>query len=128
MKTVLLIDDYMLAMKVIEMTLLRNNPNLKILKAYNGEEGLKIITEKSPDLIVLDLAMPKKSGFEVLEELQKNTPIKAHIMVLSNLSGESDKERAIKLGGHVYFVKTETTIGKITKYILEQLDITKQKI
>lgn len=125
MKTVLLIDDDMLAAKVIEMTLLKNNPNLKILKAYNGEEGLKIIAEKSPDLIVLDLAMPKKSGFEVLEELQKNTKTKAHIMVLSNLSDESDKKRAIKLGGHIYFVKTETTIGKITKYISEQLDIAK---
>jgi len=77
-----------------------------ILKALDGEAGLKMAKKELPDLILLDLILPKKNGFEVLEELKKDSATKnIPVAVLTNLEGSAEVERALALGATTYLVK-----------------------
>src|SRR5690606_6224904 len=71
---------------------------------HDGEEAMQLIGEHQPDLILLDIGMPKKDGLEILEELRKrgdHTPI----LVLSARGSESDKVAALRLGADDYVTK-----------------------
>lgn len=78
----------------------------EVFEADNGDEGLKKVPEVNPDLIILDLIMPKKDGFEVLTAL-KNTPQYKNlpVLVFSTLGQESDIEKAKSLGASDYVNK-----------------------
>jgi len=82
--------------------------------AVNGEEGIEKITIEKPDLIILDLMVPKKDGFAVLEEIKKNPDLaKIPVLVLSNLGQQSDKDRAIALGANEYMVKVNYSMQEV---------------
>ncbi|OGL25978.1 hypothetical protein A3E49_02475 [Candidatus Saccharibacteria bacterium RIFCSPHIGHO2_12_FULL_49_19] len=80
----------------------------KVEVATNGEEGMEKIAEFKPDLILLDIMMPKVNGLELLKKI-KNLPdvAKTPVVVLSNLSGESDIETALSEGAVKYIVKSD---------------------
>lgn len=126
MKKILIIEDDALIGKTIQMKIQyaakKNGIEADVLRVFNGEDGLNSILEKKPDLIVIDLMMPKKSGFEVLEDIKKSK-VKdngaPHIMVLTNLLGE--KNKVIQLGASAYFVKSDTSIEQIADYVCKQL-------
>jgi two-component system response regulator VicR len=88
--------------------------------ADNGEEGLKKITESPPDLVLLDLIMPKKDGFEVLTTMQQmgltNT---IPVLVFSTLGQEKDVEKARSLGARGYINKSFFDFDKLYGRILE---------
>ncbi len=88
--------------------------------ANNGEDAISIINHKEFDLIVLDLVMPKKDGFAVLEHLNKKGK-KTNIIVLSNLAQEEDFEKARDLGAMTYFIKSNTPIIELIKFIKENI-------
>jgi DNA-binding response OmpR family regulator len=90
----------------------------------NGEDALAIAVEYKPDLIILDVMMPKVSGFDVLDIL-RNTPETANIKVimLTALSQESDKEKAQKLGADDYLVKSQVVIADVVERIKHHLNI-----
>jgi DNA-binding response OmpR family regulator len=74
--------------------------------ATNGEDGLRLAQKDHPDLILLDLLMPKMDGFEVLEELKKDSDTKSiPVLVLTNLGQKEDVERCLKLGAKGYIIK-----------------------
>lgn len=82
--------------------------------ASNGEEGLEAIKKEKPDLILLDLIMPVKTGFEVLEEIKKNKNLKnIPIIVASNLGQEDDRKRVLELGATEFIIKSDSTIQGI---------------
>ncbi len=82
--------------------------------AYDGEEGLKLIEEFKPDLVLLDLMLPKINGFDVLKKLKcRKLNDKMAICVLSNLDQHEDMERVFDLGAHHYFVKAHITPHKL---------------
>jgi len=86
--------------------------------ASDGEEGLAMITAEKPDLVILDLMLPKKDGFWVLEEMKKNPDLsKISVIVLSNLGQKVDKDRAMALGAVEYLVKVDYSIGDIINKI-----------
>ncbi|MFC1727011.1 response regulator transcription factor [Patescibacteria group bacterium] len=90
--------------------------------AYDGEEGLKKIEQWKPDLVVLDLMIPKVGGMDVLEKLRlvsatKNVPV----MILSNLSQEQDIQRAKELGVKEFLVKANYTPGQVVEKIRQTL-------
>ena len=94
----------------------------EVLLALNGEDGLEIATAKKPDLILLDLILPKKDGFEVLQDLKKNPEThNIPVIILSNLEANADVERALARGATTYLVKAnyrlEEVIEKIKKLI-----------
>ena len=86
--------------------------------ARNGEEALTSIKEKKPSLILLDLLMPKKDGFAVLEDLKKNPDWSLiPVIVLSNLGADHDIKRALQLGATDYFVKAQHPIAEVVEKV-----------
>jgi len=92
----------------------------------NGEEALSNAIEYKPDLILLDVMMPKISGFDVLDIL-RNTPetTNTRIIILTALSQEKDKERAQSLGVDDYLVKSQVVIADVVDRIRYHLGIHK---
>ena len=86
--------------------------------ASDGEEALEKIIKEKPDLILLDLMLPKKDGFWVLDKVRQNKDfLKTPVIVLSNLWEQADKERALVLGANDYLVKIDTTIQEVVDKI-----------
>ncbi len=93
-------------------------------RVSNGEDALAAAQDFKPDLILLDVMMPKVSGFDVLDIL-RNTPQTANvkIIILTALSQESDRERAKTLGADDYLVKSQVVIADVIDHIKQQLNI-----
>lgn len=116
MAKILFIEDESALQKAATQVL--SEEGFQVLSALDGEMGVELAKKEIPDLVLLDLIIPKKDGFSVLEELKagestKNIPV----IILSNLEGSVDVERAIELGATTYLVKTnyrlEEVVGKI---------------
>ncbi len=90
----------------------------EILTALDGKFGLEMVKKQKPDLILLDIILPKLDGFSVLRALKKDPKTKKiPVVILSNLAQDIDKEKGIKLGAEKYLVKTEIEIGDLPKII-----------
>jgi len=84
--------------------------------AKDGEEATDSIKKNSLDLVLLDLLMPKKDGFEVLSEIRSVAELKTlPIIVLSNLGGDEDIKKALALGANDYFVKTQHPMSEVVE-------------
>jgi len=100
-----------------------------ICRAYEAslkQEGFEVALQKlgdfTPDLILLDLIMPNKNGFEFLEAIKPVAKLKKiPIIVLSNLGQDSDVERAKALGAVDYMIKSDSSIQKIVEKAKEYL-------
>jgi len=90
----------------------------EVRRVDNGEDALAAALNFKPDLVLLDVMMPKVSGFDVLDIL-RNTPETANlkIIMLTALSQESDKERADSLGVDDYLVKSQVVIADVVERI-----------
>lgn len=85
-----------------------------VVAVENGDDALKILKEQKPDLLLLDLILPKKTGFSVLEERAKSKDLLAiPVIVLSVLAQESDREQAIELGATDYFSKEDMSFPQL---------------
>jgi CheY-like chemotaxis protein len=106
---VLLVEDDHFLRKAAGAMLRKHG--FEVVTACDGEEGLNAAFAVSPDLILLDLIMPKLQGFEVLERLKTN-PATASIpvVILSNLGQEADVRRAVAAGAVAYFIKSNTSL------------------
>lgn len=93
----------------------------------NGEQALAAAIEFKPDLVLLDVMMPKISGFDVLDIL-RNTPETANmrVIMLTALSQPKDKEKAQSLGVDDYLVKSQVVIGDVVERIRHHLDMPAQ--
>lgn len=93
-----------------------------IRRVPNGEDALAAALEYKPHLILLDVMMPKVSGFDVLDIL-RNTPETAdtRVIMLTALSQDSDKERAMSLGVDDYLVKSQVVIADVVDRIKHHL-------
>lgn len=119
-KKIMIVEDDEDISKVYEIKF--SKEGLDILTAKDGEEAISKISEEKPDFILLDLMIPKKDGFAVLEEIKKNPKLsKIPIVVLSNLGSKVDQKKAIDLGADEFLVKAsnpiQTIIDKVIKYI-----------
>lgn len=80
----------------------------KVHLAPNGRQGLEIAHKIKPDIILLDIMMPKMNGLEVLERIKADPALKSiPVIILTNLSGTVDAQNALKLGAKAYLVKSE---------------------
>ena len=97
-----------------------------VCEANNGEDALSLAVSEHPDLILLDVMMPKISGFDVLDIL-RNTPETTNIRVimLTALSQPKDKERAEQLGFDDYLVKSQVVIGDVVERVRYHLGMSK---
>jgi DNA-binding response OmpR family regulator len=117
---VLLAEDDRFLRKATEAALRRGG--FTVLTASDGEEALKVARAEAPDIILLDMIMPKVQGFEVLREIKKN-PITASIpvIILSNLGQESDSKSALEMGAADYWVKANLALGDLVKQVTSVL-------
>ncbi len=118
MKRILFIEDESVLQKTFSEIL--GKEGYEVISALDGETGLNLIKTKRPDLILLDLVLPKINGFGVLKQLKENKETKdIPVIVLTNLEGIGDVEKAVELGATTYLVKAnytlEEVVGKIKK-------------
>ncbi|MFA5961256.1 MAG: response regulator [Parcubacteria group bacterium] len=93
-----------------------------VISAVNGEEGLALIRERKPDVVLLDMLMPVKGGMEVLEEMKRDITIRTTpVVVLSNLSDEKTYNKVGKYDAHFYVVKALATPQKVVDIVHEVL-------
>jgi two-component system sensor histidine kinase/response regulator len=96
---------------------------VEVFYATEGEEAVKIFTEKQPSMVLLDILLPGIDGFEVLQRI-KDTPNKSEkliVIVLSNFNQAYDMQRAIDLGANDYMVKSNFTIDEILTKVHEHV-------
>ncbi len=106
MENILIIADEEVLLDVLQKKL--NEKGYKVFVAQDGEEGLEKIKEAKPDLILVDILMPKKDGFEVLAEIRRRKETaKTPVIVISNSGEPSELDRAEKLGAKDYLIKAE---------------------
>jgi two-component system phosphate regulon response regulator PhoB len=121
-KRLLLVEDDN-ALASVYVTRLQTE-GFDVRRVANGEEALAAALSYKPDLIILDVMMPKVSGFDVLDIL-RNTPETANIKIvmLTALSQDSDKERAKSLGVDDYLVKSQVVIADVIDRIKHHLGV-----
>jgi two-component system alkaline phosphatase synthesis response regulator PhoP len=89
-----------------------------VIIAHNGEEAYKKVVDEKPNLVLLDLIMPKMNGFEVLKTLKSSTELKhIPVVILSNLSQETDEDEAKKLGAIDFIVKSDISLEDLVTRI-----------
>lgn len=117
---VLLIEDDLSMVKMYTTRL--EKENLEVEVATDGEEGLRKINEGLPDLIVLDLMIPKMGGMELLKQLRASPKTKdLPVIILSNLSQERDIENSRALGVRWFLIKANFTPSQVVEKIKECL-------
>ncbi len=116
MKKVLLVEDDKMISSMYE-TKLRQDDYI-IFIAEDGAKGLEVAAQEKPDLILLDVILPKLDGFTVLQELKNNEATKnIPVVMLTNLGTSEDKEKGKQMGASNYLVKASLTPAQITEEI-----------
>lgn len=119
-KKVLIIEDDESVARVYKIKLEKEGVESEI--AMDGDVGFKLMKEFDPDLVILDLMIPGRDGFWILDQVRKSAELRDKpILVLSNLGQESDKTKAQGLGATEYLVKTNVSIKDVIDKILAYL-------
>ena len=113
-KKIIIAEDEKAIAKALELKLTHSGYEAKA--TYDGEEVLAEMEKNKYDLLLLDLILPKTDGFGVMSKLREKDN-KVPIIVLSNLSQEEDTKKAKELGAKDYFVKSNTPLSDIVKYV-----------
>ena len=122
LKIILLVEDDEPIVRAIKKRL--EKENLQLIISYDGEDGLKQAEEQKPNLILLDLIMPKLDGIGMLRKLRstewgKNIPV----IILTNLSSPVQEKTASELNISDYLIKTDWKLDDIIKKIKKILEI-----
>ena len=119
---VLIVEDDVMLNKIYQTKL--GIVGYKVFAAYDGEEGVKKMEEVVPNIVLLDLMLPKKNGFEVLETVKQNIKLNhIPIIILSNLGQGDDIERGKALGADDFLVKSNVKL----EMVLEKIEQVLQK-
>lgn len=117
---ILIVEDDTTLRRVLKDTLLKEN--FEVLEAKNGEEGLDVSLKKHPDLILLDIIMPKMDGISMLKKLRENEWGKtALIIMLTNLEDNQKILEALTYNVCDYFIKSDFGTDKMIEIIKEKL-------
>ena len=120
MNHVLIVEDEDFLVRALKDNLVAEGCSVSV--ATDGEMVLEKLKEKKPAIILLDLLLPKKNGFDVLRDL-KASPEFQHVpvVVLSNLGEDTEIKRALELGANDYFVKSQHPIQEVIEKVSEYL-------
>ena len=122
-QTILVVDDETDLLDLIEYNLKKEGFN--VLKAENGEEGIAVAKEHKPDLVLLDIMMPKMDGMQAVEEMRKDDQLKKMpIIFLTARSDEKTEVEGLNKGGDDYITKPISTTKLISriKAVLRRFD------
>ena len=119
---VLIVEDDVMLNKIYQTKL--GIVGSKVFAAYDGQEGIKKMEEALPNIVLLDLMLPKKNGFEVLETVKQNIKLNhIPVIILSNLGQGDDIERGKALGADDFLVKSNVKL----EMVLEKIEQVLQK-
>lgn len=120
-KIVLVEDDQF----IVDMYKIKLAPDFDLRVAVDGQDGLDLIRQFKPDLVLLDIILPRLDGFEVLEEIKKDPELKdIPVLLLTNLGQRDNIRRGLRLGALDYVIKAHYTPGEVAekvKQVLEQI-------
>ena len=115
-KRILLAEDDRLLRRAAEARL--RQQGFEVLTATDGEEALRVARAERPDLVLLDVVLPRLQGFDVLEALKRDAVTsRIPVIVLSNLSQMRDVEQAMALGAEAYLVKAHLSLQDLMEKI-----------
>ena len=115
-KKILIVEDDKFLSSLVKSRLEKDG--FTVLQVFDGEEAINFLDKDQPDLIVLDMIMPKVPGFEILEKISADPQLSGiPVIVLTNLGQESDVVKAKRLGATEYFVKARVSIDDIVQRI-----------
>ena len=94
----------------------------KAISAFDGEEGLQKLAAEKPDLILLDIILPKKDGYEVLSEIKRDETTKdIPVLILTNLEEVDNVQKALDLGATTFMVKSDFSLKDVLVKVKENL-------
>lgn len=118
----MVVEDEQILLEVLQKKLSQNG--FTVLAAKDGDEGLAKIREHRPDLVLLDIVMPKKDGFEVLREIQRDKNLKnIPVIIISNSGQNVEIEKAKKMGVRDYLVKTQFDPAEVLAKVNRQFGL-----
>jgi DNA-binding response OmpR family regulator len=121
-KKILIVEDDGMLQKALQEFLLAEG--FETLSALNGEDGIRMGKEGKPDLILLDIILPKVNGYEVLKTLKSDESTKnIPIIILTNLGSLNDVEKALEFGATTYLIKSDYKLEEVANKIKEVLNI-----
>jgi DNA-binding response OmpR family regulator len=119
-KKILIIEDEETLQKALAQYL--EEDKFEVFSAMDGEKGVELAKSEKPDIILLDIILPKKDGFQVLEEIKQDENTKnIPVILLTNLESMEDIQKAFDKGATTYLVKSEYRLEDIVKKINETL-------
>ena len=120
MKTILLVEDDPFVVDIYTKKLTEAGFSVEL--AQDREETLKKISEKKPDLLLLDIVLPNIEGWDLLKEIKEDLAFKdLKVAILSNLGQKADVEKGLKLGATRYFIKAHYTPTQVVEEIEKML-------
>jgi len=119
-KTILFIEDEAALQKTFGKIL--EEEGFKVIPALDGDIGLKLVKLKKPNLVLLDLILPRRNGFEVLKEIKEDEETKnIPIIVLTNLETIDNVDKALALGATTYLVKANYSLKEVITKVKQTL-------
>lgn len=116
LKRIMVIEDDKFLSSLLKVRLEKDG--FIVIQVFDGEEAVELLKTERPNLIVLDLIMPKVTGFEVLQAISMTPGLeKAPVIILSNLAQDSDIQKAREFGARGYFVKVKISVDDVIKKI-----------
>ncbi|MDD5626092.1 MAG: response regulator [Patescibacteria group bacterium] len=120
-KTVLIVEDDEILLRVLYLSF--HKGEYTIASASDGETALKMTERLKPDIVLLDLLLPKMNGFDYLRSIKANPELKnIPVIVLSNLGDKDSVEKAKALGAEDYFVKSDTNLSVLFDKVKKKLE------
>lgn len=117
---ILIVEDDAMIMEMYSMRL--KEDGYEVFQAVDGAEGVKLAHENAPDIILLDIILPKLDGFSVLAKIKADDKAKnAPVIILTNLGQESDVKKGQELGAVDYMVKASMTPTQVLEKIKHHL-------
>ncbi len=121
-KKVLIVEDEAALRQVIFDKFMREG--FQALEAKNGEEGLEMAVKKHPDIILLDIVMPKVDGLTMLKSLRRDEwGKKVPVIILTNLNDAENVSRAIESGVYDFLVKSDWKLNGLVERVKKKLNI-----
>ena len=119
-KKALIIEDDKFLNKVLANKFRKEG--FEVSQAVNGDEGIRRVIDERPDIVLLDIMLPGKDGFEVLTEIRANKHVKdTPVIIISNLGQGADIARAKDLGVEMYVLKTDMNLSDVVEHAKEEI-------
>jgi len=124
-RKILIADDEPDILEIVSFNL--QAEGYEVFTAKNGDEAIEQAKKHQPDLIILDVMMPKKSGFEVLQEIQDTKRLKnIPVILFTNLAGEEDAKKGLAMGAALYLIKSQYSPKEVVEKVQEVINQAKK--